>query len=204
LFIFTNLHSLVKPKKMKFSLIAILGLFTAGSFADFTQIPGCPVNIPQYFSPACLKEIQLLNSTTGPDNQLTSSQAKDVCTSCSKDISAISKALSSSGNPICAANAPVAQLYCQTNAAGDYCLSTIASPTFGSINQGLFTTVFSGGVLSAEQCKSVDCCSYELFSALSAVGGDAPNNPNKKLVAALDSCTVSVPKTCAPATIILS
>jgi hypothetical protein len=140
---------------MKFSLIAILGLFAAGSQAAPT-IPGCSVDVTSLTSAACANAGKALNSTSGAP--LTPAQVKTLCTSCATDFQGIAKALAANGSPACAQSAPAYNLECQISADGDYCLSKISSPAFSQILSSLTMAAFSGAPFSDQVCKSVDCC----------------------------------------------
>jgi hypothetical protein len=197
---------------MKFSLIAILGLFAAGSQAarfstlDFSYtIPGCPVNVQQVLSSGCLKQVTLLNSTVTSGSQLSPTQINSLCTSCSNDLTAVYNALQSSGTPACTQVAPMVNLECQKSADGGFCLTKITDQSIiMNTVQSLATSAMSNTAFTAEQCKMVDCCLYQEFSFLNKQFGSSPNNIYSKIVPALDNCAVPVPKTCAQSTIILS
>jgi hypothetical protein len=198
------------------SALSVIGLFLGAEAFKFTtltlpQIPGCPVDPSKYIGSTCENQINTLNSTVhaqpGTPPNLSLDMVEKLCSSCSKDLSSFGNALTQDSSPACQ-SAKLTGLYCQKNAAGNYCLNRFSDlQEFQSLTTELATGVTTNPnfALSADQCKRIDCCYYQEFEFVRQTMGSSPFNVYEKIMPLVDKCATPVQKTCEQSsTIILS
>jgi hypothetical protein len=162
-----------------------------------SQILGCPVNISQYISPECAKNANILSSST-----LTNVKVTQVCSACSKDLISLDAAFAASKSAACTRAAPFLGLYCKIDNVGDFCLTKLNSPDFQQLTLSLSSSILSQPAkgLTAQQCKQVECCSYQAYKMTSLTIQANTSSPvdefYKRVIPALDNCPAPVTKTC--------